>query len=231
MNENQNKSSSFQIKTAILVDGGFYRRRAKSIWGDKTPSERADELHKYCMNHLHYKNEKNLLYRIFYYDCPPITKKIFHPLLQTQVDFQKTDLYKWTNDFFAELKAKRKVAIRLGKLAESQANYTIRPEIIKKLCRGAMQFDELQENDFKLNLDQKGVDMKIGIDITSIAYKKQADRIVLISGDSDFVPAAKLARREGIDFMLDPMRAIIKPELSEHIDGMHTFVQNPNKSQ
>lgn len=62
--------------------------------------------------------------------------------------------------------------------------------------------------------------MKIGIDIASLAYKKQVDQIVLISGDSDFVPAAKLARREGIDFILDPMRAPIKPNLFEHIDGL-----------
>ena len=32
-----------QIKTAILVDGGFYRKRAKILWGNKTPMERAAE--------------------------------------------------------------------------------------------------------------------------------------------------------------------------------------------
>ena len=64
--------------------------------------------------------------------------------------------------------------------------------------------------------------MRIGIDIASVAYKHQATTIVLISGDSDFVPAAKLARREGIDFILDPMHATIKPDLHEHIDGKKT---------
>lgn len=64
--------------------------------------------------------------------------------------------------------------------------------------------------------------MKIGIDIASLAYKKQVDQIILISGDSDFVPAAKMARREGIDFILDPMRAPIKDDLFEHIDGLET---------
>ena len=44
--------------------------------------------------------------------------------------------------------------------------------------------------------------MKIGLDIASMAYKKQVDQIILISGDSDFVSAAKLARREGIDLYL-----------------------------
>ena len=45
---------------------------------------------------------------------------------------------------------------------------------------------------------------------------------ILISGDSDFVPAAKLARREGIDFILDPMGASISDDLSEHIDGIRS---------
>ncbi|MEG1938948.1 MAG: NYN domain-containing protein, partial [Akkermansia sp.] len=60
-------------------------------------------------------------------------------------------------------------------------------------------------------------------DIVSMALKKQVDKIILISGDSDFVPAAKLARREGIDFILDPMWATIKPQLNEHIDGLKSF--------
>ncbi len=67
---------------------------------------------------------------------------------------------------------------------------------------------------------QKGVDMRIGTDIASLTYKKQVSQIILIAGDSDFVPAAKLARREGIDFILDPMWANIKPDLFEHIDGL-----------
>lgn len=82
--------------------------------------------------------------------------------------------------------------------------------------------DDLTELDFELNLRQKGVDMKIGIDIASLAYKKQVDQIVLIAGDSDFVPAAKLARREGIDIVLDPLGRSIKESLFEHIDGMHS---------
>mgnify|MGYP000458357344 CR=1 FL=1 len=49
---------------------------------------------------------------------------------------------------------------------------------------------------------------------------------MIIYGDSDFVPAAKQARREGIDFILDPMRAAIKSDLYEHIDGIRTPVKN-----
>lgn len=100
--------------------------------------------------------------------------------------------------------------------------FTIKPNTFKELCNNKKQFNNLAEEDFSLMIEQKGVDMKIGVDIASLAYKKLVDRIVLISGDSDFVPAAKLARREGIDFILDPLFNHISSDLSEHIDGLRT---------
>jgi uncharacterized LabA/DUF88 family protein len=60
-------------------------------------------------------------------------------------------------------------------------------------------------------------------------YKKQVNKIILISGDSDFVPAAKLARREGIEFILDSMNAPIKPDLQEHIDGLNTTLSESER--
>jgi len=215
------------LKTAILVDGGFYRRRAQYLWGEKRSNEAATELISYCNRHLKYHGDRSELYRIFYYDCPPMSKKVFHPLLQQTIDFEKSDLHTWTTEFFNELKKKRKVALRLGALAENQAHFNIHPDVTKKLCRGTMQWSDLKEEDFKLDVKQKGVDMKIGVDIASIAYKKQVDQIILIAADSDFVPASKLARREGIDFILDPMWADIKSEMFEHIDGLRSCANNP----
>lgn len=211
------------MKTAILVDGGFYRRRAQIKLGEKSASDRSIELINYCKKHLHWHTDvPNDLYRIFYYDCAPASKRLYHPFLHNQIDLSRTDLYTWMNTFLDELKKKRKVAIRLGKLAEEQAHYTIRPDVVKKLCNHTLTFDDLTENDFCIQIDQKGVDMKIGLDIASMSYKHQVDQIILISGDSDFVSAAKLARREGIDFILDPLGATIKPDLVEHIDGLRT---------
>lgn len=210
------------MKTAILVDGGFYRKRAIAFIGHKTAKERASELENYCRKHLQQKYGDHELYRIFYYDCPPMAKKVYHPLTKQQVDFSKTALYTWTNEFFDELKKKRKFALRMGKLADAQACYTLKPEIVRQLCLGSVDMSAIKEKDFIINIDQKGVDMKIGLDIASLAYKKQVDQIILISGDSDFVSAAKLARREGIDFILDPLGANIKPDLFEHIDGLMT---------
>lgn len=112
--------------------------------------------------------------------------------------------------------------MRLGELSE-QMYYNLRPDVTKKLLTGKLKLEELTENDFIFVTQRKGVDMRIGVDIASMAYKKQVDQIILIAGDSDFVPAAKLARREGIDFVLDPMWANIKENLFEHIDGLRSM--------
>lgn len=218
------------MRTAILVDGGFYRYRAQAIWGVKTPKERANELVSYCMRHINSEKPHRELYRIFYYDCLPISKKVYHPFLKTTQDLSKTDLYKWTIDFHNELKKKRKLAIRLGRLSENTLTYNLKNDALKRICNGRIQFEDLTESDFSLSVEQKGVDMKIGLDISSLSYKKQVDQIVLISGDSDFVPAAKHARREGIDFILDPMWSPIKDDLYEHIDGLKSYAPNPKKA-
>ncbi len=222
MSKDKRNIERHQIRTAILVDGGFYRKRARLLFGDKNPKERAEELRDYCYKHLNDSYENRYLYRVFYYDCAPIDKNIYHPLTQKSVNLGKTDEYKWMNEFLKELKHNRKFALRLGKISEGFATYQLKVDITKKLFKDSIKLSDISENDFSISLQQKGVDMKIGIDISSLAYKQQVNQIILISGDSDFVPAAKQARREGIDFILDPMKATIKDDLFEHIDGIRT---------
>ena len=223
------KRRRFNMSTAILVDGGFYLKRAQFLWGNKSPEDRAKELFTYCLKHLNDKNEERKLYRIFFYDCPPSTKKVYHPLLKKTVDLGKSDLYSWANEFHNHLREKRKMALRLGLLNDNKLHYTLSSNALNKLCRGEITTSDFNESDFKLSVEQKGVDMRIGLDIASISYKRQVERIVLVSGDSDFVPAAKLARREGMEFVLDPMWASIKPDLQEHIDRLRSTFPKPQK--
>lgn len=100
---------------------------------------------------------------------------------------------------------------------------------MKSLLAGNTTFADLTDEDFTYEVAQKGVDMRIGLDIASMAFKKQVDQIVLVAGDSDFVPAAKLARREGIDFVLDPMWANIRHDLDEHIDGLRSVFRRDDE--
>ena len=93
------------------------------------------------------------------------------------------------------------------------------------MISGKLDPSTLDENQFVYHATQKGVDMRIGLDIAALTFKRQVERIVLIAGDSDFVPAAKMARREGIEFILDPMRNHIRLDLQEHIDGLRTTLR------
>lgn len=215
------------MKTAILVDGGYYRKVALKAFGFKTPKETADELYTYCFRHLSEKhthgiNHKHDLYRIFYYDCPPIESNIYNPITQKQEFFGKTDHGKWMKAFLYQLTKKRKLALRMGELLPSETNYLLHPNVLNKLINKELSIEDLTQDSIFLSTRQKGVDMKIGVDIASLALKKQVDQIVLIAGDSDFVPAAKLARREGIDFILDPLGRKVKENLFEHIDGLRS---------
>lgn len=213
-------------KTAVLVDGGFYRKRAQKLWGKKSAKERAEELNRYVFRHILEKKDGPCgreLYRIFYYDCPPVHCTVYHPLLKKNVDFGKSETYQWTLDFFDALKEKRKVAIRLGRLSDVRPKFDLNSDKVKALCSGKITIDDLEERDFRPSFVQKGVDMRMGIDISSLAYEGIVSQIILISGDSDFVPAAKAARRKGIDFILDPMGNDISSDLFEHIDGKESF--------
>jgi uncharacterized LabA/DUF88 family protein len=223
------------MKTAVLIDGSFYLKRYKYIYDEKPddPIIVAKKLHELAFKHLDEKHSgkeiENTLYRIFYYDSFPFKKKIHNPISHKLIDFSKTPISLFRLALFNELKKKRKVALRLGQLKES-FEWQIYPGKAKELLNRKISISDLTENDIFYSLRQKGVDIKIGLDIASLAYKKLVDRIILVSGDADFVPAAKVARREGIDFILDPLWNNIDNDLFEHIDGMKSVCKKPSKS-
>lgn len=223
------------MATAILVDGGFYRKRAKYLWGELDAKSRVDELQAYCLEHIKIArrlHETDGLYRIFYYDCPCAEGSVYHPFLDKNISLKATPVYQWTKVFFEEIKRKRKFALRLGWLSNA-TEYTMKTDVLKDLLKGKITFDDLRQEDFRLDIKQKGVDMKIGIDISSLVFKKQINQIILIAGDSDFVPAAKQARREGIDFILDSMGQGIDANLFEHIDGLRSprkYIKKDNQN-
>lgn len=209
------------VKVAVLIDGGFFIKRFNALYNkDRRMSGEEVANHIYSMAHMHVGNT-NTLYRIFYYDCNPMSKKVHNPVSKRLIDFSKSDEYAFRNAVIESLKKKRKVALRIGELKDN-GNWHLYPRVVKELLSGKKSVNEINESDVYLEIKQKGIDMKIGVDITSLALKRFVDTIVLFSGDSDFVPAAKLARREGIDFILDPMYANVEPQLFEHIDGMRS---------
>lgn len=122
-------------------------------------------------------------------------------------------------------------AIRYGYLDENNAKWQINENKYNDLIKQKIQFSDLTSDDFTYFARQKGLDMKIGLDTASLAYKKLVEKVVLISGDSDFVFATKLARKEGLHFVLDPIGNNIRKDLTEHIDYLTTTLPNFSKEK
>jgi uncharacterized LabA/DUF88 family protein len=222
------------LPTAVLIDGAYFVKRFRQIephnaYDAKRASEQA---FRWALAHLSEgRNQpKHDLYRIFFYDCPPVDKKHHNPISKKSIDFSKSDEAVFRLELHELLRKKRKVALRLGHLA-GDSGWAIKPAVVADLLKGRKKFEDLTERDVSLDVRQKGVDMRIGLDIASLSIKKQVRQIVLFAGDADFVPAAKLARREGIDFILDPMWRSIPAGLNEHIDGLRSTCPQPERRQ
>lgn len=216
-------------RVAILIDGGFFIKRLPSLQPYPAGDEKAPHIVK-CLDwlitaHLKKINESYgfpepwaMLYRIFYYDATPYPDNAQLPISKRNVNFSISEEAKLREQLFAALRRKRKFALRLGHVSREKG-WTLKEDRTKMLLNGQLTVSALQDSDFELGLRQKGVDMRIGLDISSLALKQQVDKIILVSGDSDFVPAAKIARREGIEFILDHMWLNVSDTLFEHVDG------------
>ncbi len=220
------------------MDGDFfircYKSHLKKKFGDKcedpNPEKLAYKIHTHCLRHINKENEE--LYRIFFYDCKPLEKKVHYPRTQRALDLSKSSTYRERTALHKHLISKPCLALRLGYLDKKNAKWVIRDQKKeKKLYKGEIYITDFTDDDFIYHAKQKGVDIKIGLDIATLALKRLVQKIVLISGDSDFVPAAKLARVEGIIFTLDPMKNPIREDLKEHIDYLTTRLPQFKKQQ
>ena len=172
------------------MDGSYFIKRYRKVTHEGNhfdPKVVAKELFTWCLKHLDDKDRgRRELYRIFFYDCPPISKKAHNPVSKEAIDFPKTPEAQFRVRLHSHLRKQRKVALRLGRLAD-HARWAIKPKITKELLAGKTGVVDLKPNDVFYEVRQKGVDMRIGLDIASLAFKRQVDQIVLVAGDSDFV--------------------------------------------
>lgn len=223
-------------KVAILIDGGYFLKRLPSVRHDIDRQNVADvekAIAQLVTGHLRQVNEvvrlpnpNGLLYRCFYYDASPYRNRGHKPVSKQAIDYGRTPEAEFRLGLFEALRRRSHFAVRLGEVRQERA-WVLREAAQKALLARVRTIDDLTDDDFAPGLRQKAVDMRIGLDIASIVLKRQADTIVLVAGDSDFVPAAKLARREGAHFILDPLWRSVSPDLFEHIDAVRSGFCRP----
>lgn len=188
---------------------GFVFHRLKVALG-RQPT--AVEVRQFALKCLE-KDEE--IFRIYCYDCPPYGEKQTHPLSKRLIDFAATPTFSARTKIIGDLKTMDNIAFRSGEL--SFDGWIISKDATKDILKTGRA---LIDDDFTPDIKQKGVvDMKIGLDVAWLSSKSIVERIVLVTADSDFIPAMKFARREGVQVILVTMgHLFVRNELKEHAD-------------
>lgn len=76
----------------------------------------------------------------------------------------------------------------------------------------------LVADDLVPDIHQKGVDLRIGLDLARLSLRQLVDVVVVVTGDSDLIPAFKFARREGLRVYLQAMGHGVRVDLKVHAD-------------
>jgi len=198
-------------KYAILIDGGFINKKIQS---KKKHFPTAEDIINECERIKNLPSLKNLsLLRIYYYHAPPLSEKIENPIDNAVTDLGQSQEFKNSTSLLDKLELKPDIALRLGEVFSSgwKLGYKATKDIAKKNR-------QIEARDFVPDINQKGVDLRIGLDIARLSLQHFVDVIVVVTGDSDFVPAFKFARREGVRVYLDYMGHGVRRELKAHVD-------------
>jgi uncharacterized LabA/DUF88 family protein len=183
-------------KVALLIDGGHLRALARQDRLSFTP----DFIERFAHQCI---EESEELLRVLYYDCPPFAGTVRLPVSGKPTEF------KGSREWLDDLAARDFFAVRLGIL--KFRGFTPR--------RIPLSDEALKDEDFRPEFEQKGVDMRIGLDIATFAAARSVDRILLVSGDTDCVPALKHARIAGLQVVLiDLPNQKTAAELTWHVD-------------
>ena len=157
------------------------------------------------------------LYRIFFYNADPYRGSEIRPLDAKEIRFADTKTARYGARLIEGLEEAEDFAVRRGELVFR--GWRVGESAGRSLRRDPRKV--VSGSDFVPDLVQKGVDMRIGLDIAALALKCLVDTVVLVTGDADMVPAMRFARREGLRVGLCTLGFEgIRRELRAHADFM-----------
>jgi uncharacterized LabA/DUF88 family protein len=195
---------------AVLIDGGFVRYALKAKHTDPPISDQSIKAMIQAISHLDALKDMRL-HRVYFYDAKPLTGKYKRPDGK-EFDFSSSKMASISQTQHESISRLPYVAMRYGEL--SFRGWKVKDKVVRK----AKALATLAPDDLEPNVQQKGVDMRIGLDISALALKRQVQVVVLVTGDSDLVPAMKLARREGLQLVLICLGQNVKDLMHEHAD-------------
>lgn len=213
-------SGVLYMNVSILIDGSFFwMKHLEARLGQPPSAESVKQACELIMADSEFENDK--LFRAYYYDSPPYGGRAVHPISQREIEFSTTEQHRIKNDYLTQLQRMPRMALRLGSLAMQGW------KLNKKNMRGIMESLSrnlpLQPQDVSINLVQKEVDMLMGLDIAWMAARGMVDKVVLLTGDADMIPAMNFAREHGMLVFVAKFGYYLSDKLREHADGVVEF--------
>lgn len=199
-------------KYAILVDGGFIKKKLQKQHGH-FPTV-ADIVAEVARIRAHASLAGLSLLRVFYYDAPPASGRLKNPVSGVSTDLATHPHHAPNLSLQQSLEMQADFALRSGETAVH--GWALGSAALRDIKDNGTR--AITANDFVPNIEQKGVDLRIGLDIARLALRNMVAVIVVVTGDSDMVPAFRFARREGVRIYLDHMGHTVKRELKAHSD-------------
>jgi uncharacterized LabA/DUF88 family protein len=180
----------------VMIDGGHLRAQSRRDSIDYNPDFIEDFVHV-----LPQKDEE--LLRAFYYDCRPYQGETTLPVSGEKYQFKSG------GGWLDELASREYLLVRTGMLK------------FRGWKPKAQQVPEgpLTDDDFRPDFEQRGVELMLGLDLVRLAQNRAADRIMLISGDSDLIPAMAQVRETGTQLLgADFPSGQLHGEILSHFD-------------
>ncbi|MFM7378433.1 MAG: NYN domain-containing protein [Erythrobacter sp.] len=204
----------YLARYAILLDGGFVTKKLQQKL--KRPAS-AEDVVALCEDIRASDELKHYeLLRTYFYDAPPSLESISYPVSGNMYHLAATDRAKHAQSLYDQLELQPGFALRMGETRLTPQKWKLKPQAVKEI-KGEPR--ALTDEDFLLDINQKGVDIRIGLDMARLALRDLVRAVVVVTGDSDFVPAFKFVRREGVKVVLCTLgHASARRELKAHAD-------------
>ena len=199
---------------AILLDGGFV---VKKLYEKHLRPATADDVENECLRICATAPLANLdLLRIYYYDAPPSDESVTKPISGERFNLAGTTRFREAQSLYDTLVMKPNVALRMGETRLAPDKWRLTARSVKDLKKTPRP---LTDSDFSLDIGQKGVDLRIGLDMARLALRQNVRVIVVVTGDADFIPEFKFVRREGVKVILDTLgHKSTRADLKAHAD-------------
>jgi uncharacterized LabA/DUF88 family protein len=196
---------------AVLLDGGFVVKKLQQSNKKFPTAEQIEQLCKGIAQRPEFADYS--LLRNYFYHALPATGILVNPLDHSQINLSSTRVHSLHESLIDSLEMKPNFAVRLGETVTH--DWRLGSAAMKSLVQTPRA---VHATDLVPNISQKGVDLRIGMDIARLALRDMVRAIVVVTGDSDLVPAFKFARREGVQVFLESLGHGVRRDLKAHAD-------------